>query len=211
MNNKFVSCLTCTALILLLLGGCGEKTVSENEPQNQTSSQIALSTSENKSDIAEKMPSIVFLHRLKEYDSKAKYDGYVFTDVAFYDSNGNYCKVTSSEKMQLTINKLIEEYEAGKLAGSIEIVSKCDTSELKANYKKLCGLSKNADFALNNGDKGEVVPAVEASIDTWYGIYFDSAERKEILFRQKDVAGNHTPNDERATEIYEWFLKSIRE
>ncbi|MDE6732136.1 MAG: hypothetical protein K2J77_04595 [Oscillospiraceae bacterium] len=178
---KKFSCVACVICIVFSLVGC---TVSST---------------------AEKMPTIVFLHSV--YDPSGHGDERFASDIiTFYDCDGNYCNVTNVEKRALTIDKLIEEYEAGKLSDSIEIVSKCEMSELKANYKKLCDLSENADFALKEFD---VRPTVEGPVEAWYGIYFDGDNRKKILFRKKDVAGDHTPNDERASEIYEWILASL--
>lgn len=221
-----VACVICIAFTLV---GC-----RENVSQNIASSQIVSNVSENVtntsksvpntsesmsntfgstadiseniSNTAEKMPIIVFLHTV--YNPSVHGDErYASDEVTFYDSDGNYCSVTNAEKRALTIDELIEEYEAGMLSDSIEIVSKCDISELKANYTKLCDLSENSDFALK---EFEEAPAVEGLVYTWYGICFDGDNRKKILFRKKDVAGDHTPNDERASEIYEWILASFK-
>lgn len=190
MKYRYIACGICFAL---LLTGCGKFTAFDNSSQIQTSSESVLDTSEN-------MPAIVFLHRVSNPEPDQP------STVTFYDNSGNYYKISDEEKTSLPIDTLIKQYEAGELNDSIEFISECEVSKLESNYQKLCELSKNEDFSLKEFDD---VPAVEKEVYTWYGICFNGDERKEVLIQKKDAAGEHEPNDKRATEIYEWLLSSF--
>ena len=189
------NCIALAGCITILLAGCGNSVTSESAAQ-----EPVLSESNEKD--SEAMPAIVFLHRVSNPGENAAQD-----TVTFYDRDGKYFHITDSLKIHLPVNTLIAEYEAGEMRDSIEMISACDVEELKSNYQKLCQLSENSDFELK---EFEEVPAVESPVYTWYGIYFQGNETRELLIQKKDGAGEHEPNDKHATEIYEWILSSFK-
>lgn len=91
---------------------------------------------------------------------------------------------------------------------SFSAYNTCDVNELFENYQKLCELSNNKDYEILYP---EAVPAVEANEEFWYGFYYDKAgELQALRIHERGAGGNYEANDERANEIYNWYIGTFR-
>lgn len=155
------------------------------------------------------MPDIVFFNII-DYKESAP-DGEYESAMTFYDKNGNHYVTDAaygSYICGLKYEELISEYAAGNLDNKITLHTSCDVNELFENYRKLCELSKNDDYEILYP---EAVPAVEANEEFWYGFCYDeSGELRALKIHEKGAGGHYDTNDERANEIYEWYIGTFR-
>ena len=155
------------------------------------------------------MPDIVFFNII-DYKASAP-DGEYESAMTFYDKNGNHY-VTNADYGSyicgLRYEELISEYATGNLDDKITLHTSCDVNELFENYQKLCALSQNKDCEIVYP---EMIPAVEANEEFWYGFYYDGAgELHALKIHERGAGGDYEANDERANEIYDWYIATFR-
>lgn len=155
------------------------------------------------------MPDIVFFNIIN-YKASAP-DGEYESAMTFYDKNGNHYVSDNSYGSYicgLKYEELISEYAAGNLDDKITFHTTCDVNELFENYQKLCELSHNKDYEILYP---EAVPAVEANEEFWYGLYYDKAgELHAWKIHERGAGGDYEANDERANEIYNWYIGTFQ-
>ena len=163
------------------------------------------SSSAHVADDPSQMPDIVFFNMINYKESAP--DGQYESAMTFYDKNGNHYVTDAaygSYICGLKYEELISEYASGNLDDKIVFHTSCDVDELFANYQKLCELSQNKDCRILYP---EAVPAVEANEEFWYGLYYDKAgELHALKIHERGAGGNYEANDERANEIYDWYI-----
>lgn len=186
MNKKRIWIIIVIIVLLLIIKICSKNYQTTYEPSQ--------------------MPDIVFFNCI-DYSETAE-DGDVQSAITFYDKNGNHYTSEDSYVCSLNIDELVKEYAAGNLDDKIKFHTTCDVNELFENYQKLCELSKNEEFEIIYPEYG---PDVLANRETWYGVYYDKAGRvQSILIHEKNAHGNHQANDERANEIYRWYIGTFQ-
>lgn len=155
------------------------------------------------------MPDIVFFDIIN-YKASAP-DGKYESAITFYDKNGNHYvsdDTYGSYICGLKYEELISEYATGNLDDKIIFHTTCDVNELFENYQKLCELSRNKDYGILYP---EAVPAVEANEILWYGLYYDkSGELHALKIHERGAGGDYESNDERANEIYNWYIGTFQ-
>ncbi len=152
------------------------------------------------------MPDIVFMN-VVDLSEVVEADE-VQTGVTFYDKKGNHYTSFDSYDYSLTIDELFEVYRAEDLEDKFYLHTTCDVNELFENYQKLCQLSKNKELEIIYPEYG---PAVEAIRQNWYGLYYDKEGNiQTIRIHARDAWGDHMANDERANEIYEWYIGTFK-
>lgn len=148
------------------------------------------------------MPDIVFLNYIHYYK------GDISTAMTFYDKNGNHYTTSDYSVCCLSFEQLVEEYAAGNLDDKIKFHTTCNVDELFENYQKLCQLSKNQELEIVRPGYG---PDVEANREIWYGLYYDKdGNIQSLIIHEEDAHGDHMANDERANEIYEWYIGTFK-
>lgn len=163
------------------------------------------SSSAHVADDPSQMPDIVFFNVIN-YKASAS-DGHYESAMTFYDKNGNHYVTDTaygSYICGLKYEDLISEYAAGNLDDKIAYHTSCDVNELFENYQKFCEVSQNKDYEIMYP---EAIPAVEANEEFWYGLYYDEAgELHSLKIHERGAGGNYEANDERANEIYDWYI-----
>lgn len=168
------------------------------------------SESGNSSTLATKassqMPDIVFLD-CTDYSETAE-AGDIQSAITFYDKNGNHYTSDDPYVCSLYYDELVKEYAAGNLKDKITFHTSCDVSELYENYKKLCEVSTNKDCEIIYP---ETFPEVLSNRIFWYGFYYDGSGELQVLKIHESGAGGHyETNDERANEIYNWYIGTFQ-
>lgn len=158
------------------------------------------------------MPEIVFVYHI-EYLSSA-YSGEMYDSknakcgMTFCDKNGNFYVSENTGICSLSAEELIKEYAAGNLNNQIKLWTMVDSDEVYKNYKKLCKVSKNNKFEMVYPEFG---PESIEDVERWYGIYYDKEGNVQTLtYHEANAHGSHYSNDERANEIYEWYIDSFQ-
>lgn len=180
MSKKLlVKLLVC---ILLGLVGCGQK--EKTAPS--------------------KLPDIVFLNTI-QYNETSLGNRPQYA-IAFYDKNGIYYVSSDQTVCALDFDELVKEYAAGNLTDKIRAHISCDVLELTENYYKFYELSKD-DFQIIYPIEG---PDVIANVECWYGLYYDSEDNIQALkIHEQNAHGDHFADDERANEIYSWYINTF--
>lgn len=190
MRNKNII-IYITILFMIFLTGCGlwgDKTCAR--------------TINNPSE----MPEIVFLNE-NDYRDVAE-DGGKLCAITFYDKFGNHYISEDPYVCGLPYAEMVKEYAAGNLDDKIEYHMSCEVDEIFENYKKLCQLSRSKKLGM---DYPEQVPQVETHRGYWYGLYYDkNGEIQTILLHEYGMGTDYYANDERANEIYEWYLSTFK-
>lgn len=155
------------------------------------------------------MPDIVFMN-ICDYTEISE-EGDEQYAITFYDKNGNHYVSDDSYGSyicSLKYEELISEYAAGNLDDKITFHTTCDVNELFENYRKLCEVSKNEDYEILYP---EAVPAVESIKIKWYGLYYDKkGELHTLQIHEKRYGEDFESNDERANEIYNWYIGTFQ-
>ena len=146
------------------------------------------------------LPNIVFFNVIDYYGEETE------QAITFYDNKGNHYASSDAYVCSLELQQLLTEFAEGKLNGKIEYHTSCNIEELMDNYQKLCSLGKAGchieypDYSLD----------IEADRITWYGIYYDqNGELEVVLLHERNAEGDHFADDERANEIYRWYLSTF--
>lgn len=147
------------------------------------------------------MPDIVFISRdvYQWYDQ----DGNRMRSMTFRDKNGDIYSTDNNDLCALPFDELIEKFISGDERFT-KLELNCDISELEENYRKICDIADNAAYDL---EYPEALPAVEADTEYWYGLYYDDAgELCYVLFHKNECMTDIYANDDRANEVYEWYI-----
>lgn len=152
--------------------------------------------------VSAEMPDIVF----KKCIVYNRYENDSDRLLTFLDKNGNYYSSTDSEIYGLSNEELIEKLKSGD-----ERITKssatCDVDELRENFDKLLKVAENKEYELVYP---EVVPTVEYDHITWYGLYFDKDGNLLSLPIHERMQTEIEANDDRASEIYEWYKSAAK-
>ncbi len=159
--------------------------------------------------VSAEMPDIVFTVRYiynrygNDFDESSEQGRYLLT---FLDKNGNYYSSDHSDIFGLSDEELIEELKSGD-----ERITKssatCDIDELRENFDKLLKIAENKEYGLVYP---EVVPSVEYDHITWYGLYYDKDGDLLSLPIHERKQTEIDANDDRANEIYEWYVGAAK-
>ena len=164
------------------------------------------STAARTIDDPSQMPDIVFFNIINYIESTQ--DVEYESAMTFYDKNGNHYISDDSYVIGLKYEELISEYAAGELDDKITFHTTCDVDELFENYRKLCEVSKNKEFGILYP---EAVPAVMANKEYWYGLYYDkTGALQPVKIHEKGEGGHYESNDDRANEIYDWYIGTFQ-
>lgn len=184
MFKKTIVFICIILSVVPVITGCGKR---ESE-----------STSDVRGDNPAQMPDIVFMNTITDSDDSYKL-------ITFYDKNGNQYTSTDTYVCSLGYKKLVNAYVEGDLADKITFHANCDVNQIYDNYKKLLEVSQRKDYQIVYP---EMLPDVEDSIYQWYGIYYDENGQLSILeLHRKERMVHLEANDERANEIYDWYIK----
>ena len=154
-------------------------------------------------DIAD-MPDIVFLNTVDPNTG----DGTGISGMTFYDKNGNHYISTDEEVCQMGYARLVSEFASGNLSDKVELHTSCNIDELLENYQKLCEVAQNSEYSIVYP---EAMPTVDAEICSWYGLYYDeNGELRSLTIHKKERLSHLYANDERANEIYDWYLGTFQ-
>ena len=155
------------------------------------------------------MPDIVFMN-IVDYTEIAQ-EGEMQHAITFYDKSGNHYVSDDSYGSYicgLQYEELLGQYAAGELDDKIILHTTCDVDELFENYKKLCEVSQNKEYEILYP---EAVPAVESIKIKWYGLYYDKSGELHVLeIHEKQYGMDFEANDERANEIYDWYIGTFQ-
>lgn len=180
------------------MSGCSIKAVSGSFPDSVNDSNddpVVVS-------VSAEMPDIVF----KKCIVYNRYENDSDRLLTFLDKNGNYYSSTDSEIYGLSNEELIEKLKSGD-----ERITKssatCDVDELRENFDKLLKVAENKEYELVYP---EVVPTVEYDHITWYGLYFDKDGNLLSLPIHERMQTEIEANDDRASEIYEWYKSAAK-
>lgn len=170
-------------------------------------SLISLTCIGGCSEQATEMPDIVFICRTNHYyedNGNAEYGKYLVT---FWDKNGDYYMTDYNSLCELPFDKLTEKFVAGD-EHFIELQQKCDVKELEENHRVICGLADNNDYGLKYP---EVLPDVMDDRKGWYGLYYNAeGELCSVVIHSYECMTHIYANDERANNVYEWYMESIK-
>ena len=146
------------------------------------------------------LPDIVFFNVIDYYGSENE------QAITFYDSKGNHYTSTDSYVCHLDLQSLVTEYGEGKLVDKINYHTSCDIDELLDNYSKLCELGKDGCQIVYPN----ITLDYEADRFEWYGLYYDqNGKLDHVLLHVRNAEGDHFADDERANEIYRWYLSTF--
>jgi|GEM_PF-1439892 len=153
----------------------------------------------------EDMPEIVF-SCVTDYSEVAE-KGDVIYEIVFFDNKGNIYFSNDQDVFESGYEDRIKAFKEGKYDNKMSLIGTCDVNELFKNYRKLCKISKMDNYKLIYPEEQITDPDVNIY---WYGIYYNRTKEIEILtLHDRNTDGNHEANDERATQIYEWFEENI--
>lgn len=201
MIKKSISIILICILVCLL--GCGNKDDSDGK-KSGGDGNVGLNEGREAED-ASQMPDIVFMNTIRFEETYSGEEPK--STITFYDKNGNHYVSTDEYVCSLLFEQLICEYAEGKLSDKISFHTSCDTAELLENYNKLCKLSRDG-FEIVHPEMG---PDVLANHEVWYGFYYDQEGNIRFLrIHERNEHGDHYADDERANEIYEWYLGTFK-
>ena len=187
------------ACISVCIIGCGNK--QDSEFPDGDGNEIVLTNKAREEETASQIPDIVFLNTVMYV--KSTDEDVTQSAITFYDKNGNHYTCTDAYVCSLRFDQLVQEYTEGKLADKISYHTSCDVRELKENYYRLCKLSE-VEVEIIYPEMG---PDVLANDEAWYGLYYDQdGNLQSLLIHERNAHGDHYASDERANEIYEWYL-----
>lgn len=156
-----------------------------------------------------RMPDIVFMN-INDSTEIAQ-EGEMQYAITFYDKNGNHYVSDDSYDSyicNLQYEELVSQYATGELDDKIILHTSCDVNELFENYQKLYEISQNEEYEILYP---EAVPAVESIKIKWYGLYYDKNEELHMLENHERRYGkDFEANDERANEIYNWYIGTFQ-
>ena len=154
---------------------------------------------------AEEMPEITFMC-FTDYEEVAD-EGDVVYEIIFYDNKGNIYFSDDPGVCFSEYKEMTKAFKEGKYDNKMSLIGTCDVNELFKNYRKLCKISKMDNYKLIYPEEQITDPGVNIY---WYGIYYNRTKEIEILkLHDRNTDGDHDANDERATQIYEWFEENI--
>jgi hypothetical protein len=154
---------------------------------------------EEHNDVNAVMPSIVFICVNTSEDGD--------TSLTFWDKNGNYYSCEENDITIYPFNELIEKFNSGD-GNFIKLEQTCDIEQLQTNYETILEIADNADYEIVYTDE---LPDVEARSVGWYGLYYNSeGEICYLLLHIEKFMTQIYANDERANDIYRWYMDSIK-
>lgn len=178
-------------ILVLITTGC---------TKNQSVNNSTTDTTNNF--IKNNMPDIVFLTYVT-----SEYGDVLLT---FWDNNGNYfsCdEINTTYPFLLHIDELIDDFNSNS-DKYIKHEQICDVNQLQKNYEIVCEIARNTEYDLIYPD---VLPDVEARSVDVYGFYYDENEKLQYLRLHSETCMTQIyANDERANEVYEWYMNSIK-
>lgn len=167
---------------------------------------ICFTGCQNKSDIEEELPEIVFIRSTDYSQIRSKGETqYVRT---FIDKNGNKYVTSDPAVTQLGFKELIEKFSQGDLNDKIELLTSYDNSLIEENYKKLREVALNEDVSIQYP---ELYPDVQSEEINWYGIIYGKDGNLEyILLHKKERMTNCYSKNEIVNSIYEWYIETFQ-
>lgn len=148
------------------------------------------------------MPEIVFMCYTDNFHLGDYKSGYPH-NLTFLDRNGNLYFTEDSYVCDLGYEKREAEFAAGNLDGRLRLVGTCDTDELLEKCKLLAKVAANRKYEIICPD---VMPNVLAEEIDWCGLYYDrSGKLCCISLHREECMDDLWANDDRATELYEWY------
>lgn len=194
--------LSAVAMALaLIMSGC-----STNADSGSFSDLVSVSAVDP---VSAEMPDIVFTVRYvynrygNDFDESSEQGRYLLT---FIDKNGNYYSSDYNDIFGLSDEELIEALKSGD-ERIIKSSATCDIDELRENFDKLLKIAENKEYGLVYP---EVVPSVEYDHITWYGLYYDKDGDLFSLPIHERKQTEIDANDDRANEIYEWYVGAAK-
>jgi hypothetical protein len=144
------------------------------------------------------MPSIVFLCVNTNEDGDVS--------LTFWDKNGDYYSCADNDITTSLFDELIEKFDSGE-GNFIKQEQTCDIEQLQNNYETILEIADNADYKMVYPD---VLPDVEARSVDWYGLYYNNEGKIcYLLIHSEERMTQIYANDERANDIYRWYMDSI--
>jgi hypothetical protein len=154
---------------------------------------------DNNVNVNEVMPSIMFLCVNTNEDGDVS--------LTFWDKNGDYYSCTDNDITTSPFDELIEKFNSGE-DNFIRQKQTCDIEQLQNNYETILEIADNADYKIVYPD---VLPDVEAGSVGWYGLYYNSeGEVCNLLIHREERMTQIYANDERANDVYRWYIDSIK-
>ncbi len=152
----------------------------------------------------ENTPEIVFMCMINY--SQVASGGDTLYAITFFDKNGNQYSSEDASVYELGYEELVAEYAEGNLDGKVELFNTCDINSLMEKYETLEEIALNDEYEI-------VYPDYDLEVDSiiinWYGILYDrDGELICIKLHCKDGNGDHYSKDDRANEIYEWYIEA---
>lgn len=189
--SKLKNVLFVSIILVMILSGC----VSDRD----TSHYVKTSYS------PEDMPKIVFNCRT-DYSEIAERDE-IQSEITFYDNKGNIYFTSDVYVCDMNYEERNKAFAEGKFEDKLVLIGTCDAAELFENYKKLCKIGENGEYELIYPSDSISDPSVRYR---WAGIYYTRDSVLEyVVLREEDKYTNYEANDERATQIYEWFEENM--
>jgi hypothetical protein len=144
------------------------------------------------------MPSIVFLCMNTSEDGDVS--------LTFWDKNGDYYSCADNDITTSYFDELIEKFNSGE-GNFTKHEQTSDIKQLQNNYETILEIADDADYKIVYPD---VLPDVEAGRINWYGLYYNSeGEVCYLLIHREECMTQIYANDERANDIYRWYMDSI--
>lgn len=183
MFIKYKKALILLSLVFVFLTGCGN---------NQ-----------------QEVPAIVFMCDM-DFSRIASEGDPVEYVVTFVDKNGNQYISTDSSIYEMRSERLVAEYAEGNLEGKLELRNTCDVNTLMEKYKMLQKVASNKKYEIIEPDDMELLPDVESEVINWYGLLYDKdGTLNRIHLHCVDRTRHNYSNDDRANEIYEWYVEAF--
>ena len=210
-KRKIISILLVLVLFCCSCGMeniAGETVESEQIVEEPT---VEDSTVENSAaEEPEEMPAIVFLLYVEFYPWKWDKDiNKPQGLISFFDNQGHLYSVRDSYFNEMTYKEIYDEFAEGKLNDYLTLDTTCELDELRENYELLKSVAENEELRLVP-DSDRAVPDVLGN-DYWWSAFYYNEEGNlswiEIRNQSNHPSGRtYRADDERADQIYEWFV-----
>ncbi len=209
-KRKIISILLVLALFCC---SCGmEKIVDETVESEQT---VDEPTVENYvAEEPEEMPAIVFFLNVEFYKGKRDEDiNKAQGLISFFDNQGNVYSAMDSYFNEMTYKEIYDEFAEGKLNDYLTLDTTCELDELRENYELLKGVAENEELRLV--PDGYSAPDIVEDTYWWSAFYYNEDGNLswiEIRHQSRHPFGiTDRADDERADQIYEWFVSVSEE
>ena len=214
-KRKIISILL---VLVLFCCSCGMENIAGEAVESEQiveESTVEDSTVENSAtEEPEEMPTIVFLLYIDLYEwNRDKDINKPMCLISFFDNQGNLYSLKDSYANGLIYKDIYIEFAEGKLNDYLTLVTTCELDELRENYELLKSMAENKELWLvpDKYIAPDGYPDVVGDANYWWSAFYYN-EDGNLTWTEFRNQVNHPygvtyrADDERADQIYEWFV-----